>query len=403
MPRDRLDQLRDDLWSRWTRLASEPQIPASVRDGATVYSLLPRFDLADWRTDPAPVAGGQVSPTPKSGRENYAYVLDPTGRPLASSKHATLRGGDWSGRFEHEVDWYGEFRYASDEIEYTDWCVPSKLPRRYDRLTFRDGCRASFQRLTLNAGGFFRNWLSLDQRTLIARVRDDSRNYQVVVESYDIEGGRIVGGESLVDGLGAPIRRSPLEFTYGDDGKLSAVVRRVSDGSAETLYARKTATSLTSLSALLAQCVAEAINKLLGERTFDAPIVALELSYRAGDRYIPIVTPILESDDVETLPALVPEISARGREPGASGFATQMSEFVRRIEEKDDARAGTKMLRAAARILSTDATAPYRRAPDFIAYAIDWELEGDDLRKILSACGATQSAIASWDRRGWLG
>jgi hypothetical protein len=403
MANDRLDQLRDDLWARWTRLASAPRIPAPARDGATVYSFLPRFDLADWRTGAAPVPGGQVSPSPKPGRENYAYVLDPTGRPLASSKHATRHGGDWSGKFEHEIDWYGEFRYGADEIEYVDWCAPSKLPSRYDRLTLRDGCRASLQRLTLNAGGFFRHWLSLDQRTLIARVREDSRNYQLVVERYDIEGGRIVGGESLVDGLGAPIQRSSLEVAYGDDGRLSAVGRRLADGSLHTLYARKTSTSLAALSSELARRIAESVTDALRARTFDTPLAALQLSYRAGDRYLPFVIPVTVSGAVTTLPAAEPALVARGFEIPEAELGLSMAEFTRRIEEKGDANAGAKMLRAAARLLTADAHAPYPRTPDFVAYAIDCEIEGDSLRKILKDCGATRGALAAWTERGWLG
>jgi hypothetical protein len=60
------------------------------------------------------------------------------------------------------------------------------------------------------------------------------------------------------------------------------------------------------------------------------------------------------------------------------------------------------MMREVARLLSTDSNAPYSRAADFIAYAIDWELEFDAFRQILTECGASTAAVESWKRRGWL-
>jgi hypothetical protein len=60
------------------------------------------------------------------------------------------------------------------------------------------------------------------------------------------------------------------------------------------------------------------------------------------------------------------------------------------------------MLRESARIVTAASDAPFLRTADFIAYAIDWELEGDDLAKILKACGASKPSVASWKKRGWL-
>ena len=40
--------------------------------------------------------------------------------------------------------------------------------------------------------------------------------------------------------------------------------------------------------------------------------------------------------------------------------------------------------------------------PHFVAYAIDWELEGDQLATILRDCGASADALREFQSRKWI-
>ena len=388
---DRLDQLRSDLWARWTNAARTATVPPVGRGAHTAYSLVPRFDLSNWAAMP-PAAGGRLRDAPTAGRNNYEYALDEQGRPVSSRLHHVVNG----------IEWRGTYRYAEDEIEFLDVCVNSALPSRYERVTIRDGCRASHQRLTLNAGGYFRQWRLLERESLIDAIRSSPLNYQLVVDSYAIAGGRLTSGESYVEGLGTPQMHFDLEFTYGDEGHLSRVVRRSADGTGQVLYARRSKSTIKSLSAELSSRIATKVVDTLAARAFESPLVAVELSYRSADRYLPFVVPIAENDDIATFPPLTPGLYERGFELAEEDVGPQLADFVARLEQPARFELGGAMLRESARIVTAAADSPFPRAADFIAYAIDWELEVDDLARILKACGASPPSLAAWKKRGWL-
>ena len=60
------------------------------------------------------------------------------------------------------------------------------------------------------------------------------------------------------------------------------------------------------------------------------------------------------------------------------------------------------MLRAAALRVTKAAPKALEVVPGFVAFPVDWELEGDDLGKILKQCGATPSKLREWKKQGWV-
>jgi len=60
------------------------------------------------------------------------------------------------------------------------------------------------------------------------------------------------------------------------------------------------------------------------------------------------------------------------------------------------------MLRQAARQVTELAPARLRTSPFFVAYAIDWEAEGDQVEAILQECGATEESLREFRSRGWI-
>jgi hypothetical protein len=60
------------------------------------------------------------------------------------------------------------------------------------------------------------------------------------------------------------------------------------------------------------------------------------------------------------------------------------------------------MLRDAARQVTELARRQLAVTPHFVAYAIDWELEGDQLATILRECGASADALRKLQACGWI-
>ena len=79
-----------------------------------------------------------------------------------------------------------------------------------------------------------------------------------------------------------------------------------------------------------------------------------------------------------------------------------MSEFKRRFFDTDRFSLGSKMLREAARLITTLECGSVATAENFVALAIDWELEGDDQVRILKECGASRECLKMWKSRGWI-
>jgi hypothetical protein len=392
---DRLEALKLDLWNRWSKHVVEPTIPQMARGARTVHSQFSRFNLLNWGS-PDVVAGGKVYPAQNSIDPitvEYIYVLDEAGRPLTMA----LRDSE-----KRDIS-QGEFRYSTDEIEFVEFNLESKIPSLYERVTFRDGIRTSYQRLAENIGGMIPpRWRNLDRRELARQFQASRLNYYLSVEAYDVADGRIRGGESLMEGSGSGSRFA-LDFAYLADGQLNSVSRRYPDGSVQTLFLRRSNRTLDELTNDLARRIADRVMGEMRRRTFGAPVIGIELSYQSGNE-LPFVTYLTEADNLAEFPITDASVTQREIPVREEHVGPQIAEFMARIEEEDDLSADTRMVRRAARLINLEANPGFPRAKDFVAYAIDWEIAGNgtQLVQLLEECGASKAAIDSWKKRGWL-
>jgi hypothetical protein len=69
--------------------------------------------------------------------------------------------------------------------------------------------------------------------------------------------------------------------------------------------------------------------------------------------------------------------------------APELAELEQRAG--DSSSALVKMLRAVACSVTERARAELPVTPDFVAFAIDWEIEGDNVKKILKGSGASDA------------
>ena len=371
-----LEELADDLWSRWERYLHSPPLEEMSVGERTVYSTGRRFTFSVW----APQLlspGGRVATAPIAGHDNYVYRLDSENQPLSFAHRHRVNG----------VDWQGKYVYAPGEIELIEVCLQSRVPSIYERVTLRDGLPATRQSLHMNAGGNYPRWRSMARTEVRDAVRSDSRTHQCVVELYEIADGRFVAGAGSAVGLGAPPREWTLHFSYSPLGALRQVIQRWESGEEETVYTAKTKSTLPALSGELSRRIASRVVKVLNDLELDSPLIAVELAYRAGDRYLPLVVAYTEKDRVDAFPGFAPDQTANVTELPAGEFEPLLAEFMELIASMEKWDRGTKMLRDAARLVNGRDGLRVPLSNSFFAFAMDWEIEADDFLRIVRICG----------------
>lgn len=385
-----LDLLRDDLWARWRR-QFEPQALARASTPAgsrVVYAKSGLFDLKNFRPSGFP-AGGRSHAEPFPDRDNVVYRLDEEGRPVRmETRHSYNR-----------LDWRGAYEYGTNEAEYAEWCVQTGVCSVYARITVEGDVPVTFQRLQVNGKGSFPIWRGLGPHKQAATIASSPLNYQLWLEAYHARDGRVDRAEIFSEGLGAPATVSTQHYVYVA-GKLDRIVHRWPTGEEQTVFASRTPISTADLSRHLSEQIAERAISALASARFDGALLALEMSYQAGESCVPALIPATDKDRLSSL-ALVSELD-RWIEMPVEAFSPQIADFEARLREEADHDTGPRMLRAAARLVTDRAPQRLDTAPIFVAFAVDWEADGDDLERILRDCGASPRAVAEFRARGWL-
>jgi hypothetical protein len=355
-----------------------------------LYGRGPLFDLKDY-TPRTFKPGKRGSSKPFSGRDNWVYLLDAAGRPVQMETRHSYNG----------IDWRGKYRYAPEEAEYAEWCLQTGVCSQYERVSIREQQTVAFQRLSINARGSFPVWRGVAATKLMERIASDPRNYRILVERYDVREGRIVGAEAYSEGMGAPTTRSTLSYAYLD-GKLDRIVEHFESGEQRTVFAARRPITLQQLSDDLSKRIAERTVDLVRSRQIQVPLAAIELSYRSVETYVPLIIPSTEQDAIPALCLSAAIDASRWIALPEEELAPAITDFHERVRTTEEYDAGTRMLRQAARQVTELARRQLPTTEFFVAFAIDWESEGDELERILQECGATAESLREFRARGWI-
>ncbi len=327
---------------------------------------------------------------PQDATSYYVYKLGDDGRPV----HMTSR------HVFNKIDWSALYRFTEREVEYIEFCVTTEVVSEYIRLTLDDGILATMQHLKVNGAGSHLG--GARGKDAIGFITQSSFNHFIAVEQYLPSNGRIVSGTALSEGLGTPAMRSTLEYIYSGDGKLQQVIRAHDSGRKATVYAIQTETSSQDLADQLSEKIAAHIIEALKKTDFGSPLLCVELFYRQVTTYLPHVIPQTERDFLAS-PAPASLMNHKyWIDLNDQDFEPEMTEFAERLNTAEEWDAGTSMLRKAA-LLVTQRVPQLLPATDcFVAFAIDWEMEGQDFEAILAECGATTDALKKLKAIGWL-
>ena len=84
-------------------------------------------------------------------------------------------------------------------------------------------------------------------------------------------------------------------------------------------------------------------------------------------------------------------------------LARPLQQLQQIMEKEEDWNRGTKMLRKAAFLLTRGKLkGKIAVSEDFVAYPIDWELEGQEFEEVLRDCGQSDEVIRHWKDSGWI-
>jgi len=394
---DSLDELREDLWNRWRdafdRFADLDR--ASQSGERIVYANGELFDLKKYTPQKFPAGGRVFLEQPESINSYQRYWLDAKELPV----HVAF------GHTVNHFDWEGFYRYTTEEVEYVEFCLQTRVVSKYARMTLRNGLPRTYQKIGVNGGGSHVGGAT--ERNAMDRIFQDS--YQdsyfssIEIEEYEASGDRIVAGKLLVAAPGQSSHRSDLEYSYSDAGKLERIILTREDGSKYTSFAARSKLSMKELAAKLSQRIAARTIEALSKANRVTPLQAVELSFRSVTNYVPSVIPATEGDAVSDMSIVIANDHTNWIELNGEDLEPEMAEFVERMDTADNWNPGSRMLRQAAFLVTKLAPESFPTADGFLAFAIDWEFEGHELPAILKQCGATAATLKKLKKIGWLG
>ena len=390
---DPLEELRDDLWDRWQQAFdrfSELDL-ASQSGERVIYANGDLFDLEKYTPRKFP-AGGRVFPEqPESLNSYHRYRLDAKGRPVHLA----------SGHTVNHFDWEGAYRYTTDEVEYLEFCLQTRVVSTYARMTLRNGVPAIYQKIKINGGGSHIGGAT--GKNAIRRIMRESHFSWTEVVKYEATQDRISNGKALLSAPGQSPQRLALKYCYSDAGKLERIELIREDGSRHTTFSARSRFSMKELATKLSDKIASHTIDALKKGDLSKPLQAVELSFRSVTDYVPGVIPAREGDPVSDMTIVL----ANGKENwiglNEEDFEPEMAEFLERMHAAENWDWGSRMLRRAAYLVTQRASESVPTAHGFVAFAIDWEFEGHNLDAILKQCGATTATLKRLKKIGWLG
>ena len=241
-------------------------------------------------------------------------------------------------------------------------------------------------------------WQGVPKATLMERIAADAKNYQILIERYDVRDGRIQGGEAYTEGLGATATRSTLSHTYLD-GALDRIVQHWASGDQRTVFAARRPMSLPQLSSDLSRRIAERTVDLLRTRESRVPLSAVELSYRSVETYVPLIIPCTEQDAISQLCLTVAIDAGRWIELPEEALAPAITDFHERLRTTEQYRRRHGDVAPGRTAGDRARSSPAADQPVPRCYAIDWEAEGIRSRRFCRSAAPPRNRCASSGRR----
>jgi hypothetical protein len=400
------------------KLAAEPAIVRWEWTDFERHSLLPFY------FNRYPGRGRALKGYPTAASYYYRYGFDELNRPRMlrfydyfhdSQGHAHLQQ-DRMHNFERDDLAETFFCYSDTLAEIIEFSVPPRIPLKVQQIIYEDERVIRHVSFRLNGYTALYSEMGQDPDELYDWLGPNGRSQQV--EQYFYDGDRLTHLLLYSKHPGSPplnIINAEESFSYDDAGKLLRIERRYESGERQILYQRREkGQTLKSLQENATQKMIAAIVERLQAENIRQKLCCIELSYRTVSRYFPPLILLGFDEDRQRL------LASGDAQDRYSAFAPALLGQIRYLEINDPEaleicsqlegeilsrqrwRTATSILRnVAAALTRYDWNGILNTTADFVVFAIDWEMEGDQLPAVLGA-SVSKEQINEWKIKGWL-
>ncbi len=353
---------------------------------------------------------------------NYflTYGFDEQGRIQVKREHQTRPASPSTFveklmAFPHPPDdIYSEtfFQHEDERIESIEYSIAPYIPLDIQKIILENGRVSFFARFKLNGytplyGEKVKNpdglydWLGYNGRFKTAEEY-----------SYEENRLRIISGYYEIPGL--PPYTTQEQFAYTETGRLQSIDRFYEDGRKQLVYRkREKGQTFRALRQEVTQKLIDAIIQRVKQANIQEKVYCVELSYQKGVQHFPpniVAAPesyrqqAIQSGDRWARASIYIPIPDKNwffeiEDPETLERCQALEHEIHAGEKWDTA---THILREIAAALTRyDWSGILKTTPDFVVFAIDQEMEGEDLVAILGS-SVSQEQIQGWERKGWL-
>ncbi|MFC0516765.1 hypothetical protein ACFFGT_21335 [Mucilaginibacter angelicae] len=306
---------------------------------------------------------------------------------------------------KHELSHIGFFKKTAHLIEYIEFYLPKNVPSSFQRFFFENGKKTMLQSVFSNgrSGLYFESGTTLKEKVSVAF----NGGYTAVctIEQYEYANEFIsrAYGLNIMPGIGQYFYENQYNYEVK---KLANIKTIYEDGRCSFSYVAPSAQSLQVIIKELSELFCDVLISTLKEQSFDSPLFSVELSYRQCDNYVPHLVVLTARKKNEVIAAGGQNIFINGEFIYTTNIPDNLDklyvEFYNRIETKNNWNTGRKMLIETAKLLTASRLkGALPVTEDFIAFPMDWELEGHTIKKVLLQCGASKINVRQWEEYGW--
>lgn len=379
------------------------------------YSLLPHYFQR------FPVRGRVLKEAPAGVGLFIRYGFDAQGR-LRLHQTYQFRGLERFG-FLHQLliqqtgyeDLFSEtfYAYSADGVEMVTFSASPHIPLQVQRISCTGGQVGLYSSFRLNGYTPLYAEKGKDPDGLYAWLGYNGRFK--TVEQYGYTESRLTEILAYYEAPGSQPNSARENFTYGEDGRLFRIERLWEGGQKQVLYQkRRKDQTFQDIRQVAVQRLVGAIIERLRTAEIRERLYCVELNYQSAlAHFPPVVVPVPESYRQELIRTasgkvhpdiFLPVIMEKERYLEISD--PQTLEACQALEQEIQAgqkwNTATRILRELAATLTRyDWSGILDVTPDFVVFALDPELEGDNLTAVLSS-SVSKDQIREWKNKGWL-
>jgi hypothetical protein len=337
-------------------------------------------------------------------KQSYSFRLK---RPAALLQKFTPQPG-LSGELYSETF----YRYTPEQIESIEFSVPPHIPLDIQHLSLEN------DRVVFYAGFRLNGYTPL--YGIKGKNPDDLYEWLGVYgrfktgEAYSYDQTRLNSISGYYEVPGIPAYSAQEQFTYNEHGKLLNIDRFYANGQKQVIYReRRKGQTFQAMRAEATQKLVEAIVQRVKAANIQETVYCIELYYQKwSGQFPPAIIPVPESYRLKLI---------QSADPGArTGIFLPTSEkdwffqindpqtlemcrvLAQEIQRGEKWNTATRILRDVAAALTLyDWSHILTVTPDFVVYALDPEMEGDQLVEVLSS-SVSNRQIQEWINKGWL-